>query len=75
MFVLRSLSVVQGLRTAMLLLSWSNYDLSWVSQMDLLCHLPAFLLDLRVEEFLYLQIQDSTHLLLTRPFLILDKAF
>jgi hypothetical protein len=75
MFVLGSLSVVQGLRTAMLLLSRSNYDLSWVSQKDLLCHLPAFLLDLRVEEFLYLLIQDSTHLLLLLPLLILDKAF
>lgn len=75
MFVLRSLSVVQGLRTTMLLLSWRNYDLSWVSQEDLLCHLPSFLLDLRVEEFLNFQIQDSTHLLLLLPLLILDKAF
>ena len=75
MFILGSLSVVQGLRTAMLLLSWSNYDLSWVSQEDLLCHLPAFLFDLRVEEFLYLLIQDSTRLLLLLPLLILDKAF
>jgi hypothetical protein len=54
MFIFWGLSVVQSLRTAVLLLSGSNQDLSWVSQEDLLSHLPAFLLDLRVEEFLYL---------------------
>ena len=75
MFVFGSLSVVQSLRTAVLLLSWSNYDLSWISQEDLLCHLPALLLDLLVEEFLNFHIQDSTHLLLLLPFLILDKDF
>ena len=75
MFIFWGLSVVQSLRTAVLLLSGSNQDLSWVSQEDLLSHLPAFLLDLRVEEFLYLHIQDSTHLLRPLPLLILQKAF
>ena len=75
MFILGSLSVVQGLRTAMLFLSWSNQDLGWISQEDLLCHLPAFLLHLLVEELLNLQIQDGVYLVQLRPLLILDKAF
>ena len=63
--------MVQGLRAAVLLLSGSNQDLGRVSKEDLLGHLSPFLLDLRVEEFLDLQIQNSTHLLQPRPLLIL----
>lgn len=67
--------MVQSLRAAVLLLSRSNQDLGGVSQEDLLCHQSAFLLDLRVEEFLNLQIQNDVHLVLALSLLILRKTF